>query len=166
MKLHSITMYLCREDLNLTVPKYFKPVILFKDSSCCKKSENYNSLRESLSSKMLIVFFKNIFDGNRKKVRNRRRKSIIVIIKRAEQNSFGQAVYTLMLYASSKINVWHWLFDALCGSVDMYFRVQDPCKIIFFICTTIIEQAHPTTFLCNVTARRSKIFGQKFLKLD
>ena len=89
MKLHSITMYLCREDLNLTVPKYFKPVILFKDSSCCKKSENYNSLRESLSSKMLIVFFKNIFDGNRKKVRNRRRKSIIVIIKRAEQNSFG-----------------------------------------------------------------------------
>ena len=36
MKLHSITMYLCWEDLNLTVPKYFKPVILFKDSSCCK----------------------------------------------------------------------------------------------------------------------------------
>ena len=35
MKLHNITMYLCREDLNLTMPKYFKPVILFKDSSCC-----------------------------------------------------------------------------------------------------------------------------------
>ena len=141
------------------------PVILFKDLSCCKKSANYNSLSESLSIKT-FVFFKNIFDGNRKKARNRRRKSIIVIIKRAEQNSFGQAVYTLMLYASSTINVWHSLFDALCGSVDVYFRVQDLCKIIFFICTAIIEQAHPTTSLCNITARRSKIFGQKSRKLD
>ena len=63
-----------------------------------------------------------------------------------------------MLYASSKINcVIRCLMR--CAAVDMYFRVQDLCKIIFFICTTIIEQAHPTTFLCQVTARRFKIFG-------
>ena len=52
------------------------------------KSGNYNNLSDSLSSKM-FVFFKNIFDGNRKKARNRKTKSIIVIIKRVEQNNFG-----------------------------------------------------------------------------
>lgn len=32
------------------------------------------------------------------------------------------------------------------------------CKIVFFMCKTLIEQAHPAPFFCKITFRRSKYF--------